>query len=1074
MSQKASEKLQRFIRLLEEIFELDKADLDFGIYRIMNIRKEEIKKFLSEGLPQKVQEALAPFAADTSAIQRRIEEIEKQCDAVGVEVSQSKMADEYARLKAQLASGTDLSSLETDVYSALYTFFNRYYEEGDFISKRRYKEGVYAIPYEGEEVKLYWANADQYYIKTSENFRDYTFIHNGKKVHFRLVEATTEKNNNKESEKREFMLYKETPDRPDLKAIEEIEGELVIRFVYDIPEDKKVKWFEANLAAIKEAIAKEYQNWLHLLTPVPGGKNDRTVLEKHLSAYVAKNTFDYFIHKDLRGFLTRELDFFIKSEVIHLDDIDTTDEKRADSYLAKVRAIKRVGKIIIDFLAQIEDFQKKLWLKKKFVVDTNWCITLDKINEKFYPEIIANEAQIAEWRDLYAIHEIKGDLTTVGYSEPLTVKFLHQNQNLVLDTRHFSQDFKERLLASIDNIDEQTGGLLVYSENFQALQLLIERYLKKIKCIYFDPPYNTSEATFLYKNQYKHSSWNSMIFDRVKTGFKCLSDDGILVIAIDDEELYHLKCLLDIAVGADKYIGTIAVQSNPRGRGINSYFATSHDYLVWYAAHPENAIIYDKELTEEQESEYKHSDGGENYRLLPFRRSGGYSTPLERPNSEFPLFFNRDGVLFAVGGRNINSHDVSLPYETDEILMLQENKIICINVEDFKQQYPDSTMIMPVDTSGNRRVWRWSDREKILKHGAIGDFVLKVNGTKYVQLKDYIKEGRKPKTIWIDSEYDNSSHGTNLLKDIFGERYVFGYPKSIYAVIDTLKAVVNGDPTALIFDCFAGSGTTGHAVLKLNQDGGNRKYILVEMGDYFHTVTLPRMKKVIYSDEWKNGKPQNRNTGVSHIMKYITLESYEDTLANIELDDDKHQLAFKFGDEYLIHYMLDFEAKDSLLSLEGFNQPFSYKLKIIENNETKIKTIDLCETFNYLIGLSVVRQSATAYFKAVPDEKGEYEGAVRLERDDSGEFGFKQIEGKLPDGRRALIIWRTITDDLLLSNAALDAYFTKHRINPADREFDVIYVNGDNNLANLRLDEEIWKVQRIEPVFKAKMFEEAE
>src|SRR5690606_22151479 len=116
-----------------------------------------------------------------------------------VEVSQSKMADEYARLKAQLASGTDLSSLETDVYSALYTFFNRYYEEGDFISKRRYKEGVYAIPYEGEEVKLYWANADQYYIKTSENFREYTCIYNGKKVNFRLVEATTEKNNNKES-----------------------------------------------------------------------------------------------------------------------------------------------------------------------------------------------------------------------------------------------------------------------------------------------------------------------------------------------------------------------------------------------------------------------------------------------------------------------------------------------------------------------------------------------------------------------------------------------------------------------------------------------------------------------------------------------------------------------------------------------------------------------------------------------------------------------------------------------------------------------------------------------------------
>ena len=108
------------------------------------------------------------------------------------------MRQKYQDLQRQLASGTDLAGLETDVYSALFSFFNRYYDEGDFISKRRYKEGVYAIPYEGEEVKLYWANQDQYYIKTSENFKDYTFIAEGVTVHFRLVDATTEQNNNKE------------------------------------------------------------------------------------------------------------------------------------------------------------------------------------------------------------------------------------------------------------------------------------------------------------------------------------------------------------------------------------------------------------------------------------------------------------------------------------------------------------------------------------------------------------------------------------------------------------------------------------------------------------------------------------------------------------------------------------------------------------------------------------------------------------------------------------------------------------------------------------------------------------
>ncbi|MBR4904037.1 MAG: hypothetical protein IKZ53_05155, partial [Selenomonadaceae bacterium] len=153
-----SEKLDRFVKLLKEIFDLDKADLDFGIYRVLNLRKSQIEQFLAHRLPEMVKETLAPFA-----------------------------------------EGADLATLETDVYSALYSFFNRYYEDGDFISKRRYKEGVYAIPYEGEEVKLYWANQDQYYIKTGENFKDYTFVFDSISVHFRLVDATTEQNNNKES-----------------------------------------------------------------------------------------------------------------------------------------------------------------------------------------------------------------------------------------------------------------------------------------------------------------------------------------------------------------------------------------------------------------------------------------------------------------------------------------------------------------------------------------------------------------------------------------------------------------------------------------------------------------------------------------------------------------------------------------------------------------------------------------------------------------------------------------------------------------------------------------------------------
>ena len=1074
-----SEKLDRFVALMQQVFELDKSDLDFGIYRIMNIRKAEIEKFLSEGLPEKVRETLAPFAqGDQDELRRQLAEIENNAADFGMDVASlpedNPMGKKYRSLKKQLAEGADLTALETDVYSALYSFFNRYYEEGDFVSKRRYTEGVYAIPYEGEEVKLYWANQDQYYIKTSENFKDYTFLADDLTVYFRLVDATTEQNNNKEAadSKRTFMLFTEDEELyPGVKRFEydPEKKEVIIRFVFDIPTDKKKKYFDENYTAILNWIISLRRAELNtLFTPRPEDAG-KTPLEKHLKGYVAKNTFDYFIHKDLRGFLTRELDFYIKSEIMHLDDLDTENEARVETYLAKIKAIKRVGAIIIDFLAQIEDFQKKLWLKKKFVVETNWCFTLDKVDEDFWPEIIANEAQIAEWIAMYAIDEAE------GWTNPPTVDFLRRNQNLLIDTKHFTDDFKMRLVASVDRLDEQTNGLMLNSDNYQAVNCIAISFKERVKCIYLDPPYNTNDATFIYKNNYKHSSWASMISNRVSMAYDCLSDDGVLLITIDDEELYDLKEVLDTIVGKDHYIGTIVIQSNPRGRGINSFYATCHEYCLCYAKNPELTTICDQELTDEQISEYGSVDDETAFRPLPFRRSGGWSTPQDRPNSEFSLFFNEEGILFAVGGERL--FEVPQEYRPKEILVLRDSEIISMSEALFNEQYPNAIMIMPIDTSGLRRVWRWSDRKKILLAGKAGDFILRSeNGKKYVQLKDRIKGGRKPKTIWFDSKYDSSSHGTNLLKDIFGSRNVFGFPKSVFSTEDSLHSIVGEDKNSYVLDMFGGSATTGHAILNLNRSSDDKdlRYILVEMGEYFETVTLPRIQRVVYSAEWQDGKPQNRNTGVSQIIKYIRLESYEDALSNIELKDTDEQMKLVIGSDYLIHYMLDLESKGSLLNVEAFKDPFAYQMKITEKNECRERPVDLVETFNYLIGLTVTRQGAISYFSARPAADAAYEGAVELTKDIGGQYAFRQIEGTLPDGRRALVIWRTVTDSVLEANAALDAYFTKYRINPADREYDVIYVNGDNNLENLRTANESWKVQLTELEFKNRMFEEAE
>lgn len=1034
-----NDRQQRFINLLNSIFELDKSDLDFGIYRIMNIRRAEIEKFFKEGLPKKITETLAPFAGtDSATIRKRMAEIETSLGGVEVIAQMPAavpMVAEYNDLKKKLAEGVDISALESYVYSALYSFFSRYYDDGDFISKRRYKEGVYAIPYEGEEVKLYWANQDQYYIKTSENFKDYTFKTNeadGITVHFRLVDATTEQNNNKEADdkKRTFMLYTETEENPDLHTFEydAEKRELIIRFVYDIPANPKTKWHEANMKSINAWIAEHPELIGELLRNVSTKSGEfLPIIEKHLKGYVAKNTFDYFIHKDLGGFLRRELDFFIKNEVMHIDDIDTETETRVEAYLGKVRAIKRVGGVIIDFLAQVEDFQKRLWLKKKFVVETNYCITLDKIDERFYEEIAANEAQVKEWIEMYAIDEIKADMHTLGFSLPLSVDFLKQNQNLIVDTRHFTQQFRDKLLADIDNIDEQTNGVMINADNFHALNLLQERYDNNISCVYGDPPYNAKSSEILYKNSFKHSSWMSFMYDRVYLSNNLRSARGALITAIDENEYGNLYKMLEQILPYN-VISAISIVHNPAGvQGDN--FSYSNEYAIYLFDNIKSVIGLTNrdEPTEEA-----------------FRDWGGTCSRNLAKNCFYPIYVKDNEII----GFGAVCDDDFHP-----------------NAQNIFR--PDGVIeIYPVGDDGEERKWVFARHtvESIKQN-------LSVKVRNGIYSISRLKTETSYKTVWNDNRYYANIYGSKLLNHIFGEKR-FDFPKSIYTVQDCIWAVNEvRKRDAIILDYFAGSGTTGHAVINLNrEDGGSRKYILVEMGEYFSKVTKPRIKKVVYASEWKDGKPKSRTTGVSHIMKYMRLESYEDALSNIELK--KTGGISLWGEDYLINYMLNMESRDSLLSIDKFRSPFEYKMRITEKNECRERQVDVCETFNYLIGLKVMSQSVITYYSAEKASSPAYDGAVELRKDDGGLYGFRQIEGVLPDGRRALVLWRTITDNILASNAALDAYFSKYRINPAEREYDIIYVNGDNNLENLRTDDEQWKVVMIEKEFNEKMWEE--
>jgi adenine-specific DNA-methyltransferase len=232
---------------------------------------------------------------------------------------------------------------------------------------------------------------------------------------------------------------------------------------------------------------------------------------------------------------------------------------------------------------------------------------------------------------------------------------------------------------------------------------------------------------------------------------------------------------------------------------------------------------------------------------------------------------------------------------------------------------------------------------------------------------------------------------------------------------------------------------------------------LVEQGEYFDLVTKPRIQKVVFSKQWKGGKPVNSTSGISHCFKIVKLEGYEDALNNLELKKPKADLFDNnpdLKDDYLLNYMLDVESRGSLLSTDDFKKPFDYSMKIAVDSAGAFEEqkVDLVETFNYLIGLTV------KHIDAQPER------------------GFVTVTGTLPSGETCLVLWR---DCEKIDYEGLNKLCDKLALNPADNEFDVVYINGDHNIPTVITqtveeggETRVLKLRQIEPEFLQRMFAE--
>lgn len=1018
---------QQLKQKLTEIFQIDSPDLDFGVYRIMNQKRDEILRFMDDDLINMVDTEFGKYDADIrnqlledlNTLEQTIHETygESALGDSGLKpqyresLKGKELHEKWLKLqdKVEESSMSDLQKAE--IFAHLEEFFSRYYKDGDFLSLRRYSANEkYAIPYNGEEVMLHWANKDQYYIKTDRHLKTHGFDVGTYRVLFEVVHAEGESNGNGKG--RYFVLAND-----DSVTYDDETNLLTIRFSYKpLSDEELIHQYPAGASRQKpnhEDIVTGLVAQILDYEIIPKGladalkanerENDsKPRLFKHINSFTKENTSDFFIHKNLGDFLRQELDFYIKNEVFRLDDLGTENEVSVERYVKRAKVIKSIGHRIIEFLAQLEEFQKKLWEKKKFVIRSGYCMTIDHVPKEFYSEILANKQQLDEWQKLYEIGDKKEQSTI--FDTKTDVDFLQNHPFLVVDTAFFDEEFMDRLLerlqnpdgTSVEDLDENVGGLMIKSENWQALNLIKDRYQKSVKSVYIDPPYNTGNDEFIYRDNYQHSSWISMIYHRIHLCKILLQNDGVLFSSIDDHEVHNLRILLNDLFGEknnELYVWDVREDGNMPKTARNTV-RKEHEYIL-SAFNDKNAINFRK------------------YQEMKYGTNDDWGNPDNDPRGDWMSGnISRNQIQTTTGKKY---YSITTP--TGRIYTRNWS----LDLDEFEALRNDNRIYFANNGDG-------VPRKKIFANEPI----------------DIIQSS-------LFEKLSSSQSGKQTIIDILGHCEL-NHPKPLPLIERLIR--ISTCKNDKIIDFFAGSGTTAHAVLNVNiTDDLSIKYILIEMGDYFDTLTKPRIQKVVYSSNWKEGKPQDTD-GQSHIFKYMELEQYEDTLDNIEfLDSDGQIQATIFGmKDYMLNYFLDFETKESAcrLNIDKLTTPFAYKLRIrrgtgfehlpVDDDGFREVTVDLVETFNYLLGLHVKR---------------------RIVRQNNG-LTYRVVHGSLPDGGTATIVWRNSPKNPVGQEKALEAdeAFINSNILKEFPNTGTLYVNGHCFAT---------KATPIEPEFKKRM-----
>jgi len=820
----------------------------------------------------------------------------------------------FPRLKTDIeAVLKQYPDFREELFDKLYSFFKEYFSESGSIYFRYtpLHKKIYEKVYTDErDVILFWKTHMLYYVKTDRIFTSLTVPLDGMNFYFDASQVEHKRAN----EKRElvFILSEVRPDQ-----------NLVFLVSYS----------ERGSKTKEDEILRQARQ--------AGVDLDAETLQRALRAFEKQSEVDYFINKDARSFLQEQFELWLYQYLFAGQNIWSAER------LARLQSLKDIAYKVIDFISQFEDELVKVWNKPKFALNSHYILTLDYLlpHPSLLDRLFAHPgmvAQLDEWRRLGMLEAGQfADLQAlyrVLHERDLTGALLQPHfAYLPLDTCHFP-DLELDLLALFEDLDESLDGWLVHSENYQALNTLLPKFRNRIQVIYIDPPYNTDASSIIYMNNYKNSSWITMMDNRLSLANQFMDKFAIISTAIDDEELRALIYLLQDIF--PKQVGVACVRSNPAGRKTKGKFAPAHEYSIFYGK-SESSIPSSLEKTEKSLGRYPKEDDQGRFAWANFIRSGSNDKREDRPKLYYPIVVDKfDNIRIP----DLKWSEKRREYEVLEIIGEEETIVYPIVVKDG------------IEIQKN---WQ-RGHIRVSKELPFGEYRVRrsIENSISIDFKTRMDDESLPITWWDNKKYASANYGAAELKELFSDRN-FDFPKSLSLVNDCLLVSGAKDEYSIILDFFAGSGTTAHAVMNLNrEDGGNRKYILVEMGEHFHTVILPRIKKIAFHSKWKDGKPHftKGESGMSHFVKYFDLEQYEETLQraryrDADLFDDPNQ------DPYHAYVFLrDLKLLDSLdLDLEKDMVHF-HPERLYSDPASLTKTsIDLAESLSHLKGKWIKR-----------------------------------------------------------------------------------------------------------------------